>query len=65
MDLPMILPKGERERWMEYTHGVPGLALSLFLGRRWVVGWCAHIALDTLSHSDGGATGKSRMVWLP
>jgi len=55
---------------MEWTHGTPGLALAvtaaLLLRRRALVtAWMAHIALDTLSHADGGATGKTRPWRLP
>jgi hypothetical protein len=41
------------------------LALSLLLGRDWLIGWALHVALDTISHDDGGATGKGSVIWLP
>lgn len=67
MDLPMLLPcsKETKRKWMVLTHGTPGLVVSACLGHKWVVGWCAHIALDTISHADGGATGKGGTIWLP
>lgn len=55
---------------MEWTHGTPGLVAAaggaLLLRRRVILaGWALHVALDTLSHGDGGATGKTRTWWLP
>jgi hypothetical protein len=55
---------------MEWTHGTPdllaALAAALLLRRRLILaGWALHVALDTLSHEDGGATGKTQTWWLP
>lgn len=62
MDLPVAL--GCR-RGAEWTHGWPGGFAAALAGRRAFAAWCAHVALDTLSHDDGGATGKCQFGWLP
>lgn len=63
LDLPNVIGW---KRGMEHSHGVTGLALAALLaGRRGVVSWCVHVALDTISHRDGGATGRQGHVWLP
>lgn len=73
LDLPVVaakLARGPRARafcyWLaEQTHGAPGAALAALLGPRWLAGWGLHVALDTISHTDGGATGKTFKVWAP
>lgn len=65
-DLPVLIGW----RWgAEQTHGTFGLlvaiALTAMTRQNYVMGWAMHVALDSISHADGGATGKGPKVWLP
>lgn len=57
---------GRTRRTRELTHGLPGFLVAAALGRRWLIGWCVHMAIDTLSHEKGeGAVGQRKWCWLP
>lgn len=63
-DIPVVF------RWRygaELTHGWPGgLAAFVLGGRRALMSWAVHVALDSVSHEPGeGAWGKGPRLWLP
>ena len=70
----LLTPKGSRAQQQllylaEQAHGASGALVAALCGPSVFLGWAVHVALDTISHPDGGATCKSaehgRFVWLP
>ena len=72
--LSRLTPRGSKAEGKllylaEQAHGATGALLAALCGPSVFLGWSVHVALDTISHPDGGATCKSaeqgRHVWCP
>ena len=64
IDAAVLIPT---KRAAQLSHGLPGLLVAAAMGRRWLLAFGLHVALDAISHEPGVGAVKEqgKALWLP